>query len=581
MFAHGLFLLLLPPLACAGERAETSAPAREAMVRLLSSYAPAHRVTDERVLAAMRKVPRHLFVPEPYTAQAYENTPLPIGEEQTISQPFIVGYMTQALELKRSDRVLEIGTGSGYQAAILAEIITDVYTIEILPGLARRAQAVLSRLGYRNVKVKVGDGYLGWPQAAPFDAIIVTCAPDHIPQPLVSQLKMGGRMVIPVGPDLKGSPWSPQELIVLRKTPRGMEREKRFDVRFVTMTGQALRKRPQLRGLYGFNPSAEIFRGLSPSEVAARLSRWGVNAVFLKSESPALRKALRAAEIKIFRTLTCFAGEDHWKTHPESRPINAAGLPIKKIKWYAGVCPNQGWLRARLLEKISRLAADGPDGIWLDFIRYPAHWEVLEPALEETCFCPVCLAGFENRSGLKLPAGTTADKARWILKNHASAWAGFKARTITEFVAEASSAVRAATAKTGREVTLGLFAVPWTAQERDGAVRRALGQDFEALSPHVDVFSPMLYHQLIGREASWMTEVVAYFRSVSAKPVWPILYSGDRARPLSAAELERSLDIVGAKADGVLLLSFSGLLETGRLKTLEGAWGDGPPGGGK
>lgn len=214
------------------------------MVDLVEAYSPRHRVGDARVLAAMRKVPRHLYVPESIRTQAYADSPLDIGEGQTVSQPFIVGFMTQALELKAADRVLEIGTGSGYQAAVLAEIVSAVYTIEIVPALARRAQAVLRRQGYKNVNVRAGDGYQGWPSAAPFDAIIVTCAPEHIPEPLVSQLKLGGRMIIPVGTSTEKSPWTPQELILVRKTAKGMVSEKQFDVRFVPMTGIAREPRP-------------------------------------------------------------------------------------------------------------------------------------------------------------------------------------------------------------------------------------------------------------------------------------------------------------------------------------------------
>lgn len=234
-------VLALAASAC-GKTVDFTA-ARGAMVDLVASYDPEHRVSDGRVLAAMRKVPRHLFVPESLRARAYSDSPLPIGEGQTISQPFIVGFMTQVLELKAGDKVLEVGTGSGYQAAILAELARSVYSIEIVPVLARRAERTLQDLGYKNAAVKAGDGYQGWPEHAPFDAIIVTCAPDHIPEPLVRQLKLGGRMVIPVGPDLAGSPWSPQELIVVRKTKDGMKREKKFDVRFVTMTGEARKKK--------------------------------------------------------------------------------------------------------------------------------------------------------------------------------------------------------------------------------------------------------------------------------------------------------------------------------------------------
>lgn len=214
-----------------------AASARRVMVDLLASYSPEHRVTDPKVLEAMREVPRHEFVPEALVRRAYDDGPLPIGEGQTISQPLIVGLMTEALALRPSDKVFEVGTGSGYQAAILAKLAKEVYTVEIVPSLARRAERTLRRLGYANVRVRIGDGYAGWPEKAPFDAIIVTCAPDHIPPPLIAQLKTGGRMIIPVGPEAGGA-FSAQELIVVRKTPKGMEREKRMDVRFVPMTGK-------------------------------------------------------------------------------------------------------------------------------------------------------------------------------------------------------------------------------------------------------------------------------------------------------------------------------------------------------
>ncbi len=215
--------------------------ARHRMVDFIAHYSPEHRVTNERVLEAMRQVPRHKFVPEASVREAYRDTPLPIGEDQTISQPFIVGFMTQALEPAPNDRVLEIGTGSGYQAAVLAELVKEVYTIEIIEILGRRAENTLKDLGYSNISVRIGDGYRGWPEKAPFDAIIVTCAPERIPKPLVDQLAVGGRMIIPVGPE--SGPWTVQELILVRKTAEGMKRDKRMDVRFVPMTGEVRRPR--------------------------------------------------------------------------------------------------------------------------------------------------------------------------------------------------------------------------------------------------------------------------------------------------------------------------------------------------
>jgi protein-L-isoaspartate(D-aspartate) O-methyltransferase len=223
-----------PPQQGGADNAEQQfARRRERMVR---DQLQARDVKDERVLAAMRKVPRHRFVPKNLVDSAYEDSPLPIRLGQTISQPYIVGYMTQALELRGGERVLEIGTGSGYQAAILAELVREVYTIEILPELATAAQGTLDALGYKNIRIRSGDGYAGWPEAAPFDRIIVTAAPDHIPQPLIDQLKPGGKMIIPVGS-------LSQELILVEKNERGISRRSTIPVLFVPMTGQAQRKK--------------------------------------------------------------------------------------------------------------------------------------------------------------------------------------------------------------------------------------------------------------------------------------------------------------------------------------------------
>lgn len=185
-------------------------------------------IVDKKVLDAMLKVERHKFVPKEYQKFAYIDEPLPIGYGQTISQPYIVALMTQLLELKGDEKVLEIGTGSGYQAAILAELCKEVYTIEIIPELAQRAEKLLKELGYKNIFVKVGDGYLGWEEHAPYDAIIVTCAPDHIPQPLIDQLKDGGKMVIPVGEVF-------QELVLVEKKKDKVIKKSIIPVRFVPM----------------------------------------------------------------------------------------------------------------------------------------------------------------------------------------------------------------------------------------------------------------------------------------------------------------------------------------------------------
>jgi protein-L-isoaspartate(D-aspartate) O-methyltransferase len=190
-------------------------------------------INDERVLAAMAKVPREEFVAPESRVASYEDGPLPIGYGQTISQPYVVAFMTEQLRPKPSDRVLEVGTGSGYQAAILAELVSKVYSIEIVEPLAKHAEVTLQRLGYKNVHLKIGDGYKGWPEAGPFDAIIVTCAPDKVPQQLVDQLKDDGRMVIPVGDRFA------QQLYLLEKKNGQLKQSATLPVRFVPMTSEA------------------------------------------------------------------------------------------------------------------------------------------------------------------------------------------------------------------------------------------------------------------------------------------------------------------------------------------------------
>jgi protein-L-isoaspartate(D-aspartate) O-methyltransferase len=207
---------------------------------MVESQIVSRGVSNPRVLEAMRTVPRHLFVPASVRAMAYADHPLPIGEGQTISQPYIVAFMTELLDPQPEDKVLEIGTGSGYQAAVLSELVRHVYTIEILPSLAQRAAETLRVNAYQNVTVITGDGYLGLPDVAPFDGIIVTAAPEEVPGPLLEQLAIGGRMVIPVGEVY-------QELQVIVRTEKGFETKSVLPVRFVPMTGESQKSSKQSR----------------------------------------------------------------------------------------------------------------------------------------------------------------------------------------------------------------------------------------------------------------------------------------------------------------------------------------------
>ena len=218
----------------AGDRAGRATVQEEwtrARAEMVRAQLRGRDIDDVRVLEAMGRVERHRFVPEAVRRSAYDDSPLPIGSGQTISQPYIVAFMTQALDARPDHRVLEIGTGSGYQAAILAEIVKELYTIEIVPELGERARATLAELGYKNVHVRIGNGYLGWPEHAPYDRIIVTAAPDEIPPALVKQLRVGGLMAIPVGV-------GDQELRVLRRTDNGLETLETLPVRFVPMVGK-------------------------------------------------------------------------------------------------------------------------------------------------------------------------------------------------------------------------------------------------------------------------------------------------------------------------------------------------------
>jgi len=234
MTKHSSFGLALLMSVCggarvlvAGDQPMTQADWTQMRVEMVKKQIEKRGVRQDRVLAALRKVPRHHFVPEKVRSEAYKDTALPIGHGQTISQPYIVGVMTELLDLQGHERVLEIGTGSGYQAAVLAEMVTEIYSIEIIPELARTARDTLERLGYNQVHVKTGDGWQGWPEEAPFDAIVVTAAPKSVPEPLVQQLKEGGLLVIPLGPQHR------QELVVYRKQGDHLEKRTIFPVRFV------------------------------------------------------------------------------------------------------------------------------------------------------------------------------------------------------------------------------------------------------------------------------------------------------------------------------------------------------------
>ena len=236
MRALGFGLAVALALACARPAATADDPLAAARARMVADTIAARGVADPRVLAAMRKVPRHEFLPANVQSRAYDDAAVPIGHGQTASQPYVVAVMTELAELGPESRVLEIGTGSGYQAAVLAEVAGEVWSIELLEPLADGARRTLERLGYGRVHLRQGDGYRGWPEAAPFDAIVVTAAPPEVPKALLDQLAMGGRLVVPVGTD-------DQELEVHRRTPEGVRVKKVFPVTFVPMVPETAKDR--------------------------------------------------------------------------------------------------------------------------------------------------------------------------------------------------------------------------------------------------------------------------------------------------------------------------------------------------
>lgn len=235
-----LYICLIPAFLQAGSLRDSN-KLKAAREHLFKNYIVPKGIKDPKVLAAMRKVPRHSFVPDDLESSAYKDRPLPIGEGQTISQPSLVALMTEILKLSDTDRVLEIGTGSGYQAAILANITREVYSIEIKQKLYKRASKVLKSLGYKNVWTRHGDGYFGWKEAAPFDAIMITAAVDHIPPPLIKQLKDGGRLTLPLG-----NPFSYQNLVLVTKHGDDYSVKQITGVLFVPMTGVALERRGEI-----------------------------------------------------------------------------------------------------------------------------------------------------------------------------------------------------------------------------------------------------------------------------------------------------------------------------------------------
>ncbi len=297
-------------------------------------------------------------------------------------------------------------------------------------------------------------------------------------------------------------------------------------------------------------------------ETGKTLSDLGVTAVFVSSrelDADTVERVHREGA-KVYAELGIFVGKKKAEERPELWPVGRDGRRLAPIDWYLGLCPTNPQLRREKLEAVAEAARRAPiDGVWLDFIRWPCHWEVRQPRLDEACFCPACLADFEERTGIALPEGDTATRAEAILADNLDAWSRWKCDSITRFCAEARKVLQ----RERPGALLGVFSVPWNEENYDGAIRRVIGQDFAALAEHVDVFSPMAYHKMCGWPVDWIHEHVAYLdRVTGGKAVWPIVQAVDHPEAMSADELGRAVTAgLKSPSDGVMIFTLKELLE--------------------
>jgi len=320
----------------------------------------------------------------------------------------------------------------------------------------------------------------------------------------------------------------------------------------------------KMKAVYGFSRNLEPFKDQTNDEIVQWLKEYNIGAIYGGYDAE-LIEALHNAEIKVYGTIGLFAGENYWKSHPECHPINPEGEPIKKIKWYAGVCPNQKWLRKEKLEQIRNMLTEyNIDGIWLDCIRYPCHWEVKNPLIEQTCFCSVCINLFQKDTGIKLSEEleTPREKAQWILQNHEDKWTRWKCQQITDFVKEAKEVVKSV----NHDAHLGIFGVPWTDKDYDNAIERIICQDYKSLANYVDVFSPMVYHLMCNRPVEWITETTNWVAEQTNKTIWPIIQAMDLTRQEFAEAIDAGLT---GKSDGVIIFTLRSVLNEDKLQQLK------------
>ena len=311
---------------------------------------------------------------------------------------------------------------------------------------------------------------------------------------------------------------------------------------------------------YGFEPDLPGFADLTPAAAGRRLRAAGCTGVFMHGADRAWAEGLHAAGVRLYESFSVFAGADVWARFPESRPVTAEGAPAPQEEWYIPAIPTLPALRAHRLRALEAALQAAPlDGLWLDFIRWPARWERAQPRLYHSSFDPVTLRQFQADAGVALPetAATPAGAAAWILAHAAEAWFRWRCEQIATFVAEA----RVLLHRHRPGALLGMFVVPWTADDHDGALVRVVGQDLSLLAEHVDVFSPMVYHRLCGRDPAWVGRVTAWVRGRSGRTVWPIIEALEAAEAYPRAEFAAACrEAVSASGAGVMVFKLAGVL---------------------
>ncbi|MBC7288625.1 MAG: hypothetical protein H5T86_11420 [Armatimonadetes bacterium] len=305
-------------------------------------------------------------------------------------------------------------------------------------------------------------------------------------------------------------------------------------------------------------------------KLGKKLSDFHINAVFLGhgALNPEVIERCRQEGARVFAELGIFVGKQVAQEHPELWPINADGKPLEPDEWYLGLCPNVDWWWENRLEEIEKIARENEiDGLWLDFIRYPCHWEVPEPRIEQACFCEESIRDFERMTGIAVPAGETAERAKWILANHEEEWTEFKCRTIAEFCRQARERLH----KHRPNALLGMFSVPWTQDNYDDAIHKIIAQDFTMLARHIDVFSPMSYHAMCGWTVTWIGEYNRYLVQKTQRDVWPIVQAIDSPRPVSIEEFEQALRAgLSNGATGVMMFRLADCTpENGKLSAVQ------------